>query len=146
MVGVVALAASLLGNVVKPAIEVRKITPQDSEIVEEWERVTRERDIVGVSAAKLKRPKWNWQIFVNAAEFVRTEPLEGRLEREITAALRKVGGVSAVVREDREVWLVQGDTSGGNLVRACAVALDRLGPEIRQHMEDLRKAHQRDNP
>jgi hypothetical protein len=121
----------------KKPVEVRKITTRENEATEAWEHVTDEPDIFGVSAAKRDRPIWQWQVGVAVAEFVRQEPLEGRLDRAITTALGKVKGATAVAREDREVWVVQGKVSGDDLVRACAAALDQLEPEIRQHLSDL---------
>ncbi len=132
-----AIAVPLLAKEKTPPVEVRKITPEDNEVAEEWERVTSEPDVHGVSAGRLKRTKWNWQIFINSAEFVRGDPLASRLDADVTAALKKVKGVSAVVREDTEVWLLQGDASGEEIVRACAKALDTLAPEIRKHLEHL---------
>lgn len=131
-----ALAVPLLAKDKTSALEVRKITPEDSEVAEEWERVTSEPDVLGVNAARLKRAKWNWQIFINAAEFVRRDPLASRLDADITVALKKVKGVSAVAREDTEIWLVQGEAGGEDLIRASARALDALAPEIRKQLEN----------
>lgn len=134
---VAALAMPLVAKSKEPAIEIRKLTPADDEVLEEWERVTAEPDVLGINAARLKRAKWNWQIFINAAEFVRRDPLASRMDADITAALKQVKGVTAVAREDTEVWVVQADASGEDLVRACAKALDKLAPEIRKHLETL---------
>jgi hypothetical protein len=137
IVGAAALAVSLIATEKKSAIEIRKITPADDEILEEWLRVTKEPDVLGVDASKGKHPRWRWQVFINAAEFVRKDPLAARLDRNITAALKGVAGVTAVAREDTEVWVLQGEANGEDLVRACAVALDQLAPEIRRYMADL---------
>lgn len=130
------IAVPLLAKDKTSGVEVRKITPEDSEIAEEWERVTNETDVLGVNAARLKGGKWNWQIFINAAEFVRRDPLYSRLDTDITAALKKVKGVIAVAHDDREVWLVQAEASGEDLVRACSEALDKLAPDIRKQIEN----------
>jgi hypothetical protein len=39
------------------------------------------------------------------------------------------------VHEDREVWKLQGEPTGEELVRACALALDRLAPELRKQLK-----------
>ncbi|RXK56672.1 hypothetical protein ESB00_12620 [Oleiharenicola lentus] len=136
LVVVAAIAVPLLAKDKPAPVEVRKITPEDSEVAEEWERVTAEPDVLGVNAARLKAAKWNWQIFINAAEFVRRDPLASCLDADITAALKKVKGVSAVSHDDREVWVVQAEAGGEDLVRACAGALDALAPEIRKQLEN----------
>jgi hypothetical protein len=135
-VSILGLRMGLFAQSKKP-IEVRKITPEDSSIVEEWERVTSDRDVLGVSAARSKRAKWNWQVTVNAAEFARKAPLEARLHEGILSALKKVKGVKAVVHEDREVWALEGEASGEELVRACAVVVDELADDLRKHLKSL---------
>jgi hypothetical protein len=115
------------------SVEVKKIQPQDQTVLEEWTRITEEEDILGISAAKLARPKWQWQIFVNVAEFIRNEPLESKFRKIVTESLRTVKGVEAVTQEDREVWLVEGaSANGGDLVRACAVGLSTIEAELRK--------------
>lgn len=121
----------------KPSIEVKQITPADSEILEEWIRVTNEHEILGVTASKGRDGDWQWQVFIAVAEFVRQEPLESKLVRRITAALQKVPGAKAVAHEDREVWLIQGEVSGEQLVRSVSETLDTLAPELRKHIESL---------
>jgi len=118
------LATALFGKEKKPSIEVRKITPEDS-------------GVLGVSAARLKRAKWNWQISISAAEFVRKDPLASRLQNAVMSALKKVKGVKSVVREDTEVWLVEGEASGEELVRACSGAVDELDADIRSYLKSL---------
>jgi hypothetical protein len=131
---VIVLAARAAG---KTEIKVRKVEPADSGVLEQWERVTDEEEIFGVSASRTAQPKWKWQVFVAAAEFVREEPLESTLVERITSALKKVEGVKAVAHEDREVWIIEGDPSGEALVRAASTALDSLAPQLRKHMESL---------
>jgi hypothetical protein len=115
-------------------IEVKKVKPADDEILEEWERVTDEPDVLGVEVARTKQARWTWQVFIHAAEFVRGGTAEARLEKAVTAALRGVPGVKAVIREDREVWRLEGTPKGEEVVRACATAIDALAPEIRKHL------------
>ena len=129
-----ALSIRLSGESNKSAIEVRRITPADSEISEEWVRVTTEEDILGIDATRSKRGLWKWNISIYAAEFVREDALANRLDKAVTSAIRSVLGVKLVAHEDREVWILQGDPKGDDLVRACAVAIDQLAPEIRKQI------------
>jgi hypothetical protein len=135
-VSLVGLTTVLLAQSKKP-IEVRKITPEDSSVLEEWERVTSDQDVLGVSAARSRRAKWNWQVTVSAAEFARKAPLEARLQEGILSALKKVKGVKSVAHEDREVWAVEGEPSGEDLVRACAAVVDELADDLRKHLKSL---------
>jgi len=136
------LVVPLVAKSKASAIEVRQITPADSEVLEEWVRVTTEEDVLGVDATR-SEGKWAWTVFICAAEFVREDPLASRLVADITAALKKVKGVTAVVREDTEVWLVQGHPTGTDLVRACSHALDRLAPDLRKDIERRTKVDPR---
>lgn len=126
-------AANSSAQIDPASVEVKKIAPEDDEIREEWVRITKDEDILGVSAAKLSRPQWSWQISVYVAEFIRHEPLESKLKKVITDSLRTVKGVKRVAQEDREVWLVDGDSvRGDDLVRACAVGLSTIEAELRK--------------
>ena len=57
------------------------------------------------------------------------------LTREVEAAVRAVRGVTGVMREDREVWLVSGKPTGKALVSAVSPVVDRLGPLISPESE-----------
>ncbi len=118
-------------------IIVEKIEPEDDEVMEEWIRVTDNEDIFGVSATRFEDEAWPWNIFVSAAEFVRTEPLESQLHAAIDAALAMVAGVTEVVNEDREVWILKGNPTGEDLVRACSVVLDEMGEAIQKAVEEM---------
>ncbi len=112
-------------------IKIEKIEPGDEGVLEEWMRVTDEQQIRGVVAARLAGRKKLWEVTIGAAEQVRGEPLETKLFTAITKALRAMPGVTKVVHEDREVWLVTGNVTGEQLVRACAEQLDRLADEMK---------------
>ena len=103
----------------------------DFEGDESWERVTGEEDLLGVSAGWTDRAGGGWSVWVNVMEFIREEPLEGELRRRIAAALRSVGGVTAAVESDREIWWVTGWCSGEALVRAVSAVLDDLAGQTR---------------
>ena len=119
------------------SIAIRQLQPMDSGILESWDRVTDERDLFGISASKINRANWQWQVFVSVAEFVREDPLESILNRELETALREVRGVEEVVHEDQEVWIIAGDPNGEALVRSAAGVVDKLEPELRRYFASL---------
>ena len=119
------------------SVVVEQVTPEDDAILEEWSRVTDDEDVLGVGTHRTADDEWYWIVFVNVAEFIRTEPLQSQLAIAITRALEKAPGVNKVVREDREVWLLEGDTSGEELIRACAKALAELEEKLRAAISDL---------
>lgn len=130
-------ASTLLLAQTKKLVEVRKVVPADSTVLEEWQRVTDDPDLRGVNAARSKQAKWNWRVTVNAAEFARKAPWEERLQNGLLAALKRVKGVRSVAHEDREVWLVEGETSGEDLIRACSAVVDDLAGELRKQLKSL---------
>jgi hypothetical protein len=118
-------------------VQAERVTPVDSSILEEWHRVTPQEDALGVSASRLANAHDEWQVFVNAAEFAREEPTQSRLHDTVTWALENADGVTSVVHEDREVWIVRGNVGGEALIRAVAPSLDRMGKDLEQAIEDL---------
>lgn len=104
----------------------------DEELEEEWIRDTDEPEVRNVGATKLSDHEW--QVGIWAAEFVREEPLESTMRTRIAEKLRSVPGVTDVSEGDREVWDVQGFTTGADLTRAAADAIDGLADEIRSHI------------
>jgi len=113
-------------------IQIERVQPQDEEIREEWARVTNEKDILGVCVARMSSEDWPWHVSIYVAEFIRTEPLQSELFDSITAALTNVAGVTRVVHEDREVWVLQGEPAGEKLIHACSAALETLAPSLRK--------------
>jgi hypothetical protein len=108
----------------------------DDECAEQWERETDDPDVLGLCADKwLDGEDWPWQVTVSAMEFVREEPLEGELRREVFAALSSVPNVVEVAEEDREVWVIAGEPSGEALIRAAGHVLDEFADRIRAHIE-----------
>jgi hypothetical protein len=102
--------------------------------VKEWRRVTDDPDVLGVSASRDDvNVVGGWQVWVNAMEFVRDEPLEGELRRRIAGALRSAAGVDTAEELDREVWVVTGAPSGEALVLAVGAVVDDLADRIRSH-------------
>lgn len=100
--------------------------------MKEWVRVTDDPDVLGVSASPDDANVADgWQVWVNAMEFVREEPLEGELRRRIAGALRSVAGVEMAEELDREVWVVTGTPSGEALVHAVGTVVDDLADRIR---------------
>jgi len=112
-------------------IEVLQLVPADSECLEEWIRVTDEKDLFGVCVTRFRQGDWPWRVSIHAAEFIRDDPLQSQVFDAITSALNAAPGASRAVQEDREVWLVQGSLTGEVLVRSCAAVLDRLAEPMR---------------
>ncbi len=109
--------------------------PADEEIDQEWVRLTAEPDVRGVEALRWKdSDTWPWQVIVGAHEFVREGPTADLLDERIYAALVAVPGSTQVAREDTEVWIVDGDPSGADLVTAAAAVVDELQDAIRAHL------------
>jgi hypothetical protein len=126
-----AASASVKGDSVT-TFAIRQAEPLDETIDEEWERVIAEprmRDIHGVSATRVGREKWPWNVTVAIMEFVRDTPLEITLRKRIMSALRSVPGVTEVAEDDRERWVLRGNPSGKALVEAVAVVVDELAPQ-----------------
>lgn len=117
------------------SIDVRQVDPIDETLLEEWQSVTDDVEVLGVDAYRHDADTWPWQVFVSALEFVRSEPLETELATAITDALQIVHGVERAVREDREVWAIEGSPSGDDLVRATVLALGKHELQIRQAVE-----------
>lgn len=106
---------------------------EDDEELEVWGiREGADDDVIAVLA---DRQEWPWSVFVAVAEFVREEPLETELAEAVAEALGAVPGVTDVVHEDREVWVVDGTPRGSDLVVAVDRELDRLGDRIRPFLE-----------
>lgn len=120
------------------AIEVERVEPADDQLAEEWIRKTHQDDIQGVGASRWKEGgDWPWQVEIWVAEFLREEPLQSELFEGVGEALRGVAGVTDVVHEDRETWVVAGTPRGEDLVRAGAGVVDRLADRARAHVESL---------
>src|SRR5207302_812263 len=109
----------------------------DDELAEAWERVTPEPDILGVEASRIANAAWPWQVSIYVAEFVRDDPLETDLRLAIGNALRGVPGVTNVMEEDREVWVLSGDPSGRALIESAGAALDRLADRTRAYLASM---------
>jgi hypothetical protein len=118
-------------------IEARLIRKSDDGQEEEWTRVTDDNDILGVGATRSADSDWPWQVFISVAEFIRENPLESILVQAITRCLRVTPGVTDVIHDDRETWVLRGDISGESLIVACGNALDELEPQTRAAYESL---------
>jgi hypothetical protein len=92
-------------------------------------------DVLGVSVTSGE--EGSFQVFVAAAEFVREEPLEGRLRAAVARELAAVEGVEEVFEEDREVWTVEGTPSGEALAKAVASVVNTLHQELQDHLDTL---------
>ena len=118
-------------------VKVERIAPADEENLEEWSRVTEEPELEGVSAVRCSDSDWPWQIHVWVMEFIRTDPLESELAAAVSAALAAVPGVREAAHDDRETWVIKGDTDGPSLVRAASAAVDRFSAQTRGALDGL---------
>jgi hypothetical protein len=115
--------------------DIRQVPDDEVDGEEERVRVTDEDQIRGVDALRRDTDSWPWTVFISVAEFVRHQPLEGDLDKGVTEALMAVAGVTDVIRDDREVWIVEGAPSGPDLVRAAALVVDSLAPRCRAYID-----------
>lgn len=98
-----------------------------------FERITEDEDVHGVSAEMLDEEEWT--VTVNAAEMVRGELLESSFFRAVSDGLNGVAGVIAAEQHDREVWMIDGQPSGIDLIEAIARVTDRFGDQILEELE-----------
>lgn len=126
------LSATAYGNEMK----IEKVPTSHESVLEQWEVVTENPDIYGVSVAKQDMPEFAWNIYVVAAEFIRDEPLESKFRKEIESALLGVEGVKKVEEADREVWVVDGNPNGGKIVQAVLDVLIKLDGDISAYLEE----------
>jgi hypothetical protein len=121
---------------------VREI-PDDGDMVEVWTRVTDEPKLLGVSAWEWSEddmeddhaasPSWG-QVSVAVAEQL-NGPLEDELREEIAEALWDVPGVTDVCEgEEPDIWEIDGDPSGEELVKAAADVVDGLTERVRDYL------------
>lgn len=116
--------------------DVKQVQPADSEIQEEWLRVTDDPDMRAVSANR-----WDaiggWQVYVSAMEFVRSDhPVEAELRERITTALQAVSDVSSAREQDTETWFITGAPSGRALVEAAMQVVDDFVERILAYYDD----------
>ncbi len=118
--------------------EIRRVPNDhvDEEFEQAWIRRTDEPDLRSVSAQEFSirhnSPNGGWQVTVAAMEFVRGSETEADLRRGIISALRAIPEVTNVYEEDREVWGVDGNPSGDELVAAAADVVDQFADRIRR--------------
>ena len=128
-----ACAGSVVGHSIRAVSEeIRQIEPEDEEIQEEWIREAGPGRTVSASRVE---EIGGWQVAIWAMEYVRSDPLETELRREIVRALQAVKGVSTAEEQDREQWFVAGAPAGRDLVAAAARVVDELADQIRPHAE-----------
>ena len=100
----------------------------DEEVLEEWNRACElvEKDLQAVGAVRWDHSPYPWSVDFGAAAHIREEPYAGILEDVLTRALKQLPGVKEAIREDTEKWVVDGDTTGEELVRVDSVAVDKF--------------------
>ena len=117
--------------------QVRRVPDSELDGEEAWLRVTGDPDVRGVEAVRLADGDRPWQVIAFVAEFLRVDPLEDELGQAMPEALLAVPGVTAVVEDDREAWIVSGEPSGEALVVAAAGVVDRLADRARAYIDGL---------
>jgi hypothetical protein len=108
--------------------EVKHIEPEDSDITEEWVRLTDEPDVRGVGAI---HTEGGWVVDIFAQEFHQQGPQGVELRQRVREALLAVEGVTDVYEDDTEGWGVAGAPSGRALTRAVATVVDDLADRLR---------------
>jgi hypothetical protein len=104
---------------------------------ESWVRTTDEPDIRSLEVMRLEA-HGGWQVGVAVMEFVRSgDAPYAELVRAIETAIGSVDGVESVVREDTEVWWIEGSFSGEQVAIAVATVLDERADVLRAHYENL---------
>lgn len=111
--------------------DVEQITPADDELEQEW--VRRSDDEFRFVGAH-KPYDYMWQVTLAIAEFLREEPLESEMRREMDRVLRAVPAVTDVTEGDREVWDVAGSPTGEDLVRAAASVVDDIADRAHEQL------------
>lgn len=110
--------------------DIVRIEPADDEIAEEYVRRTDQPDFRGVDVYRIASlDRWQWQVALGIDEFA-PDRIEAELNERMPPALLAVPGVTEVVRESREVWLVSGTPSGEDLARAASRVVDDLADSI----------------
>jgi hypothetical protein len=115
----------------------------DEDVVKEVSRVTDDPDLLGVTALEWNEedlagehgdsPSWG-QVSVTVVERL-SGPLEDELREEIAEALWDVPGVTDVCEgEEPDIWEIDGDPSGEELVKAAADVVDGLTERVRDYL------------
>jgi len=118
------------------SISVKKFDNSDKEILEEWGRIDEldDKDLQNINAIKSDHPQYPWSMSFGATDWIREEPYIGILCERLNEALVALPGISWAVQEDRDYWVLEGEASGDELVRAGAVAVDKFLSEYRDQM------------
>jgi hypothetical protein len=115
-----------------------EVPAEEVDGVESWIRETNEPELLNIEAVRGEEVgDWQWQVTIWLMEYVREDPLESQLRVAIAAALRAVPGVIRAEEDDREVWVIDGEPSGEDLVRAIAPVLDEYADRARAFLRTL---------
>lgn len=97
-------------------------TPDDGSGWVGWSRISRrDYDAVDAGGRALPEGDWEWGVFVQLAEFERSDAFA----TDIEDAIATVSGVNSVRRTDTETWEITGQLSGAELVQAIATTVDK---------------------
>ena len=114
----------------KHQIDINQLSTIQEGVLDHWEATAENVDLFGVAAVKSNTAEYQWSIVINAAEFIREEPLETKFRSKILDSLKGLKSVNKIEEVDREVWVVDGDPGGRALLDAVIGVLIELEPEI----------------
>lgn len=107
-------------------VQVTRVVVDDEEVLECWKRSCSEMlpHFQSVSIVETVDSGGYRNLTVGAGEFYQAEPEAGELENAIVSGLSRLPGVTEVLREDTEVWLVVGDLPSIEVIQHAAIAVD----------------------
>lgn len=112
-------------------IRIEQLDPDDDEIEESWSHTSAAQPLVRVTAQKWKEgDRFRWQVCAYLPTLVHDPVWSEQLGRRLYDALRNTRDVVDVGREDVEVWVVDGEPQGRELVANAGAALASCIPAI----------------
>lgn len=107
--------------------DVRRLSEEEYDGLEGWERVTTVPNFQGVYVVRMTES--DWTVTVSMMEYLRVTPHGAEAANALTAALRGLTEVSDVVQDDTDTWVVSGSgLAGAALVRAVVPVVDEFSP------------------
>lgn len=112
-------------------IRIEQLDPDDDEIEEVWSHTAAGQPLLRVTAQKWKEMgRFRWQVCAQLPALVQDPLLSEQLGLRLYDALKNTRHVVAVGREDVDVWVVDGEPHGGELVANAGAALVSCLPAI----------------
>ncbi|WP_066257247.1 hypothetical protein [Hydrogenophaga flava] len=111
-------------------IRIEQLDPDD-EIEESWSHTSAAQPLLRVTAQKWKEgARFRWQVYAYLPTLVHDPVWSEQLGLRLHEALRKTCNVVEVGRDDVEVWVVDGEPEGRDLVANAGAALASCIPAI----------------